>query len=104
MEQLEALLERHSKATLGQLLKALRQRVELHPTFDDQLARFLQYRNVIAHRLGVGLLGHPRRCTHGQAGQRMHALDDDTSKKLPAIQDGETYTPEYQLRSHRKGG
>lgn len=51
VEQLQALLERHSKATLGQLLKALRQRVELHPTFDDQMARFLQYRNVIAHRL-----------------------------------------------------
>lgn len=51
VEQLQALLERHSKATLGQLLKALRQRVDLHPTFDDQLDRFLQYRNVIAHRL-----------------------------------------------------
>ena len=36
---------------MGQLLKALRQRAELHPTFDDQLARFLKYRNVIAHRL-----------------------------------------------------
>jgi len=51
VEQLQALLERHSKATLGQLLNVLRQRVDLHPTFDDQLDRFLQYRNVIAHRL-----------------------------------------------------
>lgn len=51
VEQLHSLLERHSKATLGQLLKALRQRVDLHPTFDEQLDRFLQYRNVIAHRL-----------------------------------------------------
>ena len=25
--------------------------VDLHPTFDDKLDRFLQYRNVIAHRL-----------------------------------------------------
>jgi hypothetical protein len=51
VEQVQALLGRHSKATLGQLLNALRQRVDLHPTFDDQLERFLQYRNVIAHRL-----------------------------------------------------
>lgn len=51
VEQLQALLGRHSKATLGQLLNALRQRVDLHPTFDDQLDRFLQSRNVIAHRL-----------------------------------------------------
>jgi hypothetical protein len=51
VEQFQALLERHSKATLGQLLKALRQRTDLHPIFDDQLDRFLRYRNVIAHRL-----------------------------------------------------
>jgi hypothetical protein len=51
VEQLQALLDRHSKATLGQLLNALRKRVDLHPTFDDKLDRFLQYRNVIAHRL-----------------------------------------------------
>lgn len=51
VEQVQAVLELHSKDTLGQLLKALRKRVELHPTFDDQLDRFLQYRNVIAHRL-----------------------------------------------------
>ncbi|MBA1429042.1 hypothetical protein [Pseudomonas orientalis] len=51
VEQLQILLERHSKATLGQLLNALRKRVDLHPTFDDKLDRFLQYRNVIAHRL-----------------------------------------------------
>lgn len=51
VEQIQTLLERYSKATLGQLLKALRQRVDLHPTFDDQLDRFLQNRNVIAHRL-----------------------------------------------------
>jgi hypothetical protein len=51
VEQLQAMLERHSKATLGQLLNALRKRVDLHRTFDDQLDRFLQYRNVIAHRL-----------------------------------------------------
>lgn len=31
VEQLQILLERHSKATLGQLLKALRKRVDLHP-------------------------------------------------------------------------
>ncbi|GGY75448.1 hypothetical protein ACFFTM_00020 [Pseudoduganella plicata] len=35
VEQLQTLLERHSKATLGQLLKALRQRVDLHPTFES---------------------------------------------------------------------
>lgn len=51
IEQLHILLERHSKATLGQLLKALRKRVDLHPTFDEMLDRFLQNRNVIAHRL-----------------------------------------------------
>ncbi|WP_409027675.1 hypothetical protein OX462_02390 [Janthinobacterium sp. SUN098] len=51
VEQLQTLLERHSKATLGQLLKALRQRLDLHPTFDGQLDRFLHSRNVIAHRL-----------------------------------------------------
>ena len=51
VEQLQILLERHSKATLGQLLKGLRQRVDLHPTFDDKLDRFLKHRNVIAHRL-----------------------------------------------------
>jgi hypothetical protein len=50
-EQLQVLIERHSQATLGRLLKALRQRVDLHPTFDGQLDRFLQSRNVIAHRL-----------------------------------------------------
>lgn len=51
VEQLQTLFERHSKATLGQLLNSLRQRVDLHPTFDGQLGRFLQYRNVITHRL-----------------------------------------------------
>ena len=51
VEQLQGLLDRHSKATLGQLLNALRKRVDLHPTFDDQLDRFLQNRNIIAHRL-----------------------------------------------------
>lgn len=51
VEELHALLERRSKATLGHLLKALRQRVDLHSSFDAQLDRFLQYRNVIAHRL-----------------------------------------------------
>lgn len=51
VEQLQLLLERHSKATLGRLLKALRERVDLHPTFDDELDRFLQHRNIIAHRL-----------------------------------------------------
>jgi hypothetical protein len=51
VEHLSDLLRRHSKATLGQLLNSLRQRVDLHPAFDDQLDRFLQYRNVIAHRL-----------------------------------------------------
>ena len=51
VEQLQGLLDRHSKATLGQLLNLLRKRVDLHPTFDDQLDRFLQNRNIIAHRL-----------------------------------------------------
>ncbi len=51
VEQLHALLRRHDIATLGQLLKALRQRYDLHPTFDGQLARFLDSRNTIAHRL-----------------------------------------------------
>lgn len=51
VEQIQLLLERHSKATLGRLLKALRERVDLHPTFDDKLDRFLQHRNIIAHRL-----------------------------------------------------
>lgn len=51
MEQVHALLERHSKATLGNLLSALRKRVNLHPTFDDQLARFLESGNIIVHRL-----------------------------------------------------
>lgn len=51
VEQVQVMLERHSKATLGQLLNALRKRVDLHPTFDEQLDRFLQHRNVIAHRL-----------------------------------------------------
>lgn len=51
VEQLQILLERHSKATLGQLLKTLRKRVDLHPSFNDALDRFLQNRNVIAHRL-----------------------------------------------------
>ncbi|MDB5790288.1 MAG: hypothetical protein JWQ80_312 [Massilia sp.] len=51
VEQFQALLERQSKATLGQLLNALRKRVDMHPTFDDHLDRFLQYRNIIAHRL-----------------------------------------------------
>jgi len=50
-EQLYDLLERHSKATLGQLLNVLRRRVNLHPAFDEQLARFLQSRNIIVHRL-----------------------------------------------------
>lgn len=51
VDQLEALLGRHSKATLGQLLKVLRQKVELPPTFDSRFERFLQNRNLIAHRL-----------------------------------------------------
>jgi len=51
VEQVQLLLERHSKSTLGRLLKALRERVDLHPTFDEKLDRFLQHRNIIAHRL-----------------------------------------------------
>lgn len=51
VEQLQLLLERHSKATLGRLLKALRELVDLHPTFDGKLDRFLLHRNIIAHRL-----------------------------------------------------
>ncbi|WP_182375346.1 MULTISPECIES: hypothetical protein [Pseudomonas] len=51
VEQVQLLLERYSKATLGHLLKALRKRVDLHPTFDDTLHRFLEHRNIIAHRL-----------------------------------------------------
>lgn len=51
VEQLQSLLARHSKHTLGKLLNALRQRVDIHPTFDGQLDRFLQNRNIIAHRL-----------------------------------------------------
>lgn len=50
-EQMEGLLAKHSKATLGQMLKTVRQKVDLHPTFDEQLDRFLQNRNIIAHRL-----------------------------------------------------
>ena len=50
-EQLLALLRQHSKATLGQLLNVLRKRVDLLPDFGDQLDRFLESRNVIAHRL-----------------------------------------------------
>lgn len=50
-EQLHALLGRHSKSTLGQLLTTLRKRVGLHPTFDHQFERFLDSRNLIAHRL-----------------------------------------------------
>lgn len=51
VEQVQHLLERHSKQTLGQLLKSLRSRVDLHPTFDDKLDSFIQHRNIIAHRL-----------------------------------------------------
>lgn len=51
VEQVQHLLERHSKQTLGQLLKSLRSRVDLHPAFDDKLDSFLQHRNIIAHRL-----------------------------------------------------
>jgi hypothetical protein len=51
VEQVQHILERHSKKTLGQMLKSLRSRVDLHPTFDDKLASFLQHRNIIAHRL-----------------------------------------------------
>lgn len=50
-EQVQIMLERRSKATLGQLLNTIRMRVDLHPTFDGQLDRFLEYRNIIAHRL-----------------------------------------------------
>ena len=51
VEQVQLLLDRYSKATLGRLLKELRERVDLHPTFDDTMHRFLQHRNIIAHRL-----------------------------------------------------
>ena len=50
-EQLDGILRRHSKATLGQLLRILRERVDLHPTFDERFERFLESRNIIAHRL-----------------------------------------------------
>ena len=50
-EQVKALLGLHSKATLGKLLSVLRQRVDLLPEFGVQLDRFLENRNVIAHRL-----------------------------------------------------
>ncbi|WP_431257159.1 hypothetical protein ACQ86G_21150 [Roseateles chitinivorans] len=50
-EQLDEILRRHSKATLGQLLRILRERVDLHPTFDERFERFLESRNIIAHRL-----------------------------------------------------
>ncbi|RYX97749.1 MAG: hypothetical protein EOO28_02620 [Comamonadaceae bacterium] len=51
LPQLESILRRHTKATLGQLLKALREKVDLHPAFDTRFERFLESRNIIAHRL-----------------------------------------------------
>lgn len=72
VEQLQILLDRHSKATLGQLLKTLRKRVDLHPTFDEKLDRFLQYRNVIAHRLHDVPGGYDLHSDEGRA--RLKAL------------------------------
>lgn len=43
-EQLDGIMRRHSTATLGQLLRILREPVDLHPTFDERFERFLEIR------------------------------------------------------------
>lgn len=51
VEELRTLIDRVSNDTMGTLLKKLRKQVDLHPVFDDTLKRFLENRNLIAHRL-----------------------------------------------------
>jgi len=46
-EELSAL----KRSTLGGLLRKLKERVEIEPTFEDRLKRFLEGRNLFAHRL-----------------------------------------------------
>ncbi len=51
LDQLSNLKEFQRKKTLGQLHRALRERVELHPGFETYFGQFVEDRNRFAHRL-----------------------------------------------------
>jgi len=51
VEVLEQLEKQHRRKTLGQFIRALRQRVGLAPEFDTLLANFLEHRNTLVHDL-----------------------------------------------------
>jgi hypothetical protein len=57
VEMLEQLDEQHRRKTLGQFVRALRERVGLAPEFDTLLANFLEHRNTLVHDL-QRLKGH----------------------------------------------
>ena len=51
VEMIEQLEKQHRRKTLGQFIRALRERVGLAPEFDTLLANFLEHRNTLVHDL-----------------------------------------------------
>lgn len=51
LERMTRERNQHSKPTLGQFFRKLRQRVDLHPQFDALLDSYLERRNTLIHRL-----------------------------------------------------
>lgn len=48
---LEAQIEADRKKTLGYFVSELRKRANLHPLFEEHVARFLSMRNLLVHRI-----------------------------------------------------
>lgn len=53
LDQLSNLKEFQRKKTLGQLHRALRERVDIHPEFETYFAQFVEDRNRFVHRLFI---------------------------------------------------
>jgi hypothetical protein len=49
VEMLDQLEQEGNRKTLGQFIRALRERVELAPDFDELLSNFLAHRNTLVH-------------------------------------------------------
>jgi hypothetical protein len=62
LEEIEALAAADRKDTLGTLIKHMRQRIVVAKEFDDELTKFVEDRNALAHRFlsveGVTLSTH----------------------------------------------
>lgn len=66
LESLETENEVLRRSTLGRLLTVLRQRTEIHPTFEGTLQSFLEHRNRFCHSILVDP-GHSMQTEDGRA-------------------------------------